>query len=320
MSQTPTIELPRPGTPLTGTMRAVLARSFGGPDVLEIADVPRPVPGPGELLVKVMAAPVTPVDLDMRSGELSSLLEPRDAYPLGRCASGTVAALGPGVDGFRVNDRVIGMVGDLNSASAAQAEWVVLPASATAHAPKTVSAVHASTIPLNALTAHQALDVLDLRPGQSVLVTGATGAVGGFAVELAVRRGLKVYALARGSDEVLVRNLGAHHFVPRGGTLPSDVDGVLDAAVLGAQVMPAVRDGGRFVALVYGGAPQPARGIAVTLMWTRADGARLASLVDAVDAAALTPRVAGIYTFDAVARAHERFAQGRLRGHLVLVP
>lgn len=309
-------------------MRAVRVRSYGGPEVLEMVEVAAPEPGPGQVLVRVTAAPVTPVDLDTRAGELADLLGPRDFHALGREAAGVVDRPGPGVERYRPGDRVIGLCGSLSAPFAAQADLVVFDESAMAHAPVTVSDAEASTIPLNGLTADQALDRLGLGVGQTVLVTGAAGGVGGFAVELAVLRGLRVVATARDGDERLVRGLGAHDFVPAGADLaasvrelaPDGVDGVLDTAVLRAQALAAVRDGGRFVALVVGGEPAHERDIAVTTVWTRPDGARLAELARLTDAGLLTPRVAELYALDEVAAAHVRFAQGGLRGHLVLVP
>jgi NADPH:quinone reductase-like Zn-dependent oxidoreductase len=159
-------------------------------------------------------------------------------------------------------------------------------------------------------------------------VTGAAGAVGGFAVELAVARGLRVVAVAGAEDEPLVRRLGAESFVPRTARLgeavralvPGGVDGVLDTAVAGAAAHDAVRSGGAFAAVVAGGAPTPLRGTRVFAQWIRADGARLADLVALAETGSLTLRVAGTLPLDQVAAAHERLARGGLRGRLVLVP
>jgi NADPH2:quinone reductase len=309
-------------------MRAVRVRSYGGPEVLEVVDVEAPEPGPGQVLVRVTAAPVTPVDLDTRAGELADYLGPRDFYALGREAAGVVERPGPGVEHYRPGDRVIGMCESLTAPLAAQADLVVFDEAAMAPAPATVSDAEASTLPLNGLTADQALDRLGLGDGRTVLITGAAGGVGGFAVELAVLRGLHVVATARAGDERLVRGLGALDFVPADADLtrsvrelvPGGVDGALDTAVLRAPALRAVRDGGRFVALVVGGEPAPERDIAVTTVWTSADGARLAELARLVDAGRLTPRVAEQFALDDVAAAHVRFARGGLRGHLVLVP
>jgi NADPH:quinone reductase len=216
----------------------------------------------------------------------------------------------------------------LSAPIGAQAEQVVLDVDAVAPAPRTVSPVEASTLPLNGLTALQALDLLALQPGQWLLVTGAAGALGGFAQQLAVLRGLRTIAVAAPEDEALVRRLGADDFVARTEQLgaavrharPGGVDGVLDAALVGVPALDAVRDGGSFVAVSAGAAPLPLRGTRVQNVWIRTDAPRLAELAALVDAGRLTLRVASTHPLDAVAAAHERLAAGGLRGRIVLEP
>ncbi|WP_290060796.1 zinc-binding dehydrogenase, partial [Amycolatopsis solani] len=166
----------------------------------------------------------------------------------------------------------------------AYADYVVLDASAVALAPPGLSPVEAATLPLTALTAAQALDLVET--AGTVLVTGAAGAVGGYAVALAHARGLRVVAVAGEADEALVRELGADEFVPRGPDLaervralvPGGADAVLDTALLGLDALDAVRGGGEFVAFAAGAAPNPLRGVRVRGVWIRADGDRLAGL------------------------------------------
>ncbi|MFF0771467.1 NADP-dependent oxidoreductase [Nonomuraea wenchangensis] len=311
-------------------MRAVVIRAFGGPEVLQIADVPMPIAGEGQVRIRVEAATVNPVDLATRSGALTEagLLPVRDLIGIGWDVAGTVDQTGPGVTGLRRGDRVIGLSDRLDVPLGAQAEYVVLDADAVAAAPAGVSAVQAATLPLNGLTAAQALDGLDLEHGQTLLVTGAAGAVGGFAVQLAAARGLRVIAVAGADDEPLVRRLGAELFVPRTARLgeavrrlvPGGAHAALDAAVVGVAALDAVRSGGAFAALVAGGAPLPLRGIRVFHHWIRADGARLSGLAALVEAGSLTLRVAESRPLDQVADAHRRLAAGGLRGRLVLTP
>ena len=246
-------------------MQAVIVRSFGGTDVLELAALPIPEPGRGQVRIAVEAAAVNPADIATRAGFLSGagLMVPGDYTAIGWDAAGTVDAVGDGVVGFADGDRVIGLRDRLTAPVGAQAEFVALDADAVAHAPRTASAPEASTLPLNGLTAVQSLDLLALAPGEWLLVTGAAGAVGGFAVELAVLRGLRVVAVARPADEELVRRFGAELFVPATDELgsairavvPGGVHGALDAAVIGVAALDAVRGGGSFVAVVAGGAP-----------------------------------------------------------------
>ncbi|MEV0162598.1 NADP-dependent oxidoreductase [Nonomuraea fuscirosea] len=309
-------------------MRAVVVHAFGGPEVLRIADVPMPVAAEGQVRIRVQAATVNPVDLATRSGALATagLLPARDVIGIGWDVAGTVEQTGPGVTGVECGDQVIGLSDRLDVPLGTQAEHVLLDADAVTAAPAGVSPVQAATLPLNALTAAQALDGLDLKTGQTLLVTGAAGAVGGFAVQLAVARGLRVVAVAGADDEPLVRELGAELFVPRTARLgeavrslvPGGAHAALDAAVAGAAALDAVRSGGAFAALVAGGAPVPLRGIRVFNHWIRADATLLAELAALVEAGSLTLRVADTMPVDRVADAHRRLAEGGLRGRLVL--
>ncbi|MVU77864.1 zinc-binding dehydrogenase [Nocardia sp. ET3-3] len=311
-------------------MRAVVVRSFGGPEVLEVAEVPVPSAGPGQVRIRVAAAGVNPVDLHTRSGGLAAagLMVARDVIGLGWDVAGTIDEIGSGVTEFAIGDEVFGLSDRLDVPLGTHAEYVVLDATAVARSPRGVSAVEAASVPLNALTAAQAMDALDLAPGQTVLITGAAGAVGGFAVELAVAQGLRVVATAAAADEPLVRKLGAEFFVPRGARLgeavralvPGGVDGAVDAASLGAEALDAVRSAGAFAAVVGGAEPAGLRGIRVANTWIRADGPRLSELAALIEQGRLTPRVAETLPLADVAEAHARLSAGGLRGRLILLP
>ena len=317
-------------------MLAVVVRSFGGPEVVEVVDVPVPVPGPGQVRVRVSAAAVNPVDFATRSGALHAAgLVPAGTVGLGWDVAGVVDAVGvglrppsrsshggptvPGVP-FAVGDVVVGLRDRLPTLGT-QAEFVVLDAAAVALAPRSVSAAAASTLPLGGLTAWQALDLLDVPAGGSVLVTGAGGSVGGFAVQLAVARGLRVVALA--SDEELVRSYGASWFVPRGADVgaavrdlvPGGVDGVVDAAALGVAALDAVRGGGSFVAVLGSATPVALRGTRVSNVWIRADGGQLAALAAMVDAGTVRLPEPEAWALADVAKAHDG-----VRRRVVLVP
>ncbi|OLZ61461.1 NADP-dependent oxidoreductase [Amycolatopsis keratiniphila] len=310
-------------------MRAVVVRRFGGPEVLEFAEVPVPSPGPGQVRVKVAAAGVNPVDAGTRSGFLTEagIVPPREVLGIGWDVAGTVDAVGDGVSGFAIGDSVIGVQDRPSAALGTYAEFVVLDVDALAAAPRTASPAEAATLPLNGLTAVQALDLLDLPPGATVLVTGAAGAVGGYAVTLAKARGFRVVAVAGPADETVVQGFGAEIFVPRGdfladrvrAVIPGGVDAVLDTALLGLEALDAVTNGGRFVVFAAGAAPIPLRGIKVEHVWIRADGAALAGLVDLVDDGTLALRVADTLPLTEAVKAHERLATGGLRGRLVLI-
>ncbi|WP_333770867.1 NADP-dependent oxidoreductase [Streptomyces sp. IBSBF 2435] len=310
-------------------MRAVVVRDFGGPDALETVEHPLPEPGAGQVRIAVQAAAVNPVDLAVRAGAMLAIgfAEPQPQFGLGWDVAGTVDAVGAGA-GFAVGDAVIGLVDRLDLPTGAYAEYVVLDAAAVGRAPRNASPAEAATLPLCGLTAAQGLDLLGLAPGDTLLVTGAAGGVGGFAVELAAARGLRVVAVAAPADEKLVRGFGAEHFVPRGGrvadavraVVPGGVDGVLDAARLKTAALEALRTGGGFVAVGLGEDPVPRRGTRVANVWVHADGAGLSELAGLADAGRLTLRVAGTYALARASAAHSRAAEAGLRGRLVLLP
>jgi NADPH:quinone reductase-like Zn-dependent oxidoreductase len=312
-------------------MRAIVVREYGGPEVLHISEVPTPSPGPGQLRIKVAAAAVNPVDVVTRDGTMTALggiTEHRAAVGLGWDVAGTVDALGDGVEGPAVGTEVIGLHDVLDSGLGPYAEYLVFDAAAFAPAPRAADLVAAATLPMNALTADQALDVIGLRPGQTLLVPGAAGAVGGYVVELGARRGLHVVAVASASDEALVRAWGARTFLPRSGdltaavraTFPGGVDGAIDAAVLPGETLAAVRDGGVYVTLTPYTPPSGERGISVRAESIHHDGARLGELARLVDEGALTLRVAATFPLDEARAAHELLAKGGIRGRIVLVP
>ena len=185
----------------------------------------------------------------------------------------------------------------------------------------------AATLPLSATTADQALDALDMEAGEWLLVTGAAGVVGAFAVQLALLRGLRVIAQAGHDGEKTLRELGAEEFVPRGATLsarvreiiPGGADGAIDGANQGIAAMDAVRHGGSFASLLNS-APQARRGISTHNVAYHTESERLAKLSALAGAGRLSLRVAATYPLAATSKAHEALAEGGLRGRVVLVP
>ncbi|MFR9796697.1 NADP-dependent oxidoreductase [Streptomyces sp. MS06] len=303
-------------------MRAVVVNAFGGPEVVEVVETARPEPAAGEVRIKVAAATLNPVDAGVRSGLFGGGDGP---VGLGWDVAGTVeSADAAGV--WNVGDEVVALAPGLMRPLGAHAEYVVVDTGAVAPAPAGVDAVRAATLPLNALTAAQALDLLDLEEGRTLLVTGAAGAVGGFAVQLAAHRGIAVTGLAREDDEELVRSLGAASFTTvealegeGGGALPR-ADAVLDAAVLGERALAWVRDGGAYAGVIPQAHPAPVRGVRTAAVAVTADGSRLAELVRLVEEGVLTLRVAETFALADAAKAHARLAEGGVRGRLVLVP
>ncbi|MFJ8085167.1 NADP-dependent oxidoreductase [Streptomyces sp. NPDC096205] len=295
-------------------MRAAVVTEFGGPEAVRIVDAPVPEPAARQVRIKVAAATLNPVDAGVRSGAFGGA---GTQVGLGWDVAGTVDAVAV-ASAWQVGEEVVALQYGVAKALGTHAEYVVVDTDALAKAPASVDPVHAATLPLNALTAAQALDLLDLRPGQSLLVTGAAGAVGGFAVQLAAHAGVTVTGLARAADEDLVRSLGASAFLTEG--IDSGFDAVLDAAVLGERALAWVRDGGAYAGVIPQAAPSPVRDVRVAAVEVSPDGSRLAELARLVDDGVLTLRVAETIALEDAAKAHALLAEGGVRGRVVLVP
>jgi len=182
-----------------------------------------------------------------------------------------------------------------------------------------VTATEAATLPTNGLAAAQALDLLALPAGSTVLVTGAAGQVGGFALALARAAGLHATGLAGAGDRAFVESLGAA-FLSRADPPTGTFDAVVDLAVIGPALLDLVRDGGGYVAASPPLRPEPVRQIRTFALEVLPDGARLADLVELVTSGDIPLRVAGVYPFAEAAAAHDRLAGGGVRGGVVLVP
>lgn len=319
-------------------MRAVGVTRYGGPEVLEPVDVPRPVTGPGQIRIRVYAATVNPGDTLLRSGDLDEVLRTGPLHPPyvpGMEAAGVVDEIGPGAaTDLAVGDRVMTIVMPIDANGGAYAEYLVVSADQVASAPTGSTHAEAATLPMNGLTARLALDVLGLEPGETVAVTGAAGAVGGYAIQLAKTDGLRVIADAADADEALVAALGADQIVARGPGVgerirrwwPDGVAAVVDAALQGAEVVPALRDGGRIAAVRSWELPDPTalgagRGITVREIYvpeyTHARD-KLDELRKLAEDGSLTLRVARTYPARQAAEAHRALEAGGIRGRLVL--
>ncbi|MEU3947641.1 NADP-dependent oxidoreductase [Streptomyces sp. NPDC029526] len=302
-------------------MRAVVLTTYGGPEVLTVREVPEPDgPGPDGVLVRSAAVAVNPVDLQTRAGLHTERTPSGPPMILGWDLAGTVTAVGEAVTGFAVGDHVVAMSAQLATGRGTHAESVALPADAIAHAPSSVPLSDAAGLPLAGLTAWQALGLLALPERSSVLITGALGAVGGLAVQLARRRGLTVVAHIRSAREAeQARALGAERVVDERCLPDAGVDGLLETAGL-PRAITAVRDGGRAVSIVPTRVPTPERGIEVAVSYVEQSGADLATLCALVDAGELRLRTARRLGFADAAEAHRLLAAGGVRGKLVLLP
>ena len=306
-------------------MRAVGVTEFGGPDALHIVDVPPQPLGPGQVRLRVRAAGVNPTDTQYRAGAYTAYY-PEEQAPWipGMDAAGDVVELGEGVDHLAVGDLAMAVV----VPHGAYSEDLVLSGDSVVTVPAGISAVAASTLPMNGLTARLALNKMDLRPGQVVAVTGAAGAFGGYVVQLAKTEGLTVIADAAEQDEQLVRGLGADIVVRRGDDVaeriraefPEGVDALADGSVQGPLVLPAVKDGGAVSTVRgYSGEQQDRVRVHPCLVREIAqDRAALERLRELAEDGALTLRVARTFPAEQAAEAHRTLERGGVRGRLVL--
>lgn len=310
-------------------MRAVGLFTFGGPEVLEVVELPEVHPGPGQVRLQVHAATVNPTDVGVRNGTRAEQ-QKIDAPPYvpGMEAAGIVDEVGTGVpDRLKVGDAVMAIVVPKGSHGAYR-EQIVLNAQSVVRAPAGKTHAEACTVPMNGLTARLSLDLLKLAPGQVIAVTGAAGAYGGYVVQLAKAEGLTVIADASEKDERLVASLGADIVVRRGddvaarirGHFPEGVDGLADGAVLNELAIAAVRDGGAFTSVRgFLGASQ--RNIHFTATMVRSyaqEFEKLDRLRQQVEAGDITLRVAELYLPERAADAHRRLEAGGTRGRLVI--
>lgn len=312
-------------------MRAIGIEQFGEPEVLKVVERPLPDPGPEHVRIRVAGAAVNPTDLLLREGKLAAVVaEFEPPYIPGMDASGVVDAVGEGVD-LEVGTPVMAFVNPFRAAGGAQAEYIVVPVDQVVAAPRGLDLRDVAGLPMNGLTAHLALSLLDLPAGATLAVTGAAGALGGYAVQLASHRGLRVVADASERDAELVRSLGADLVVPRAAeaaglvdsyrnAVPEGVDGLLDAAIIGAPALGVVRNGGQLAKCrPYELASE--RGITVHQVHVPSHPAKrtvLRELAELAEAGVLTLRTADLFPPEKAAEAHARLEAGGVRGRLII--
>ncbi|MFF7028343.1 NADP-dependent oxidoreductase [Streptomyces albidoflavus] len=307
-------------------MRAIIQESYGGPEVLHETRVPRPEPGPGEILVAVRAAGVNPTDWKHRA---QAGFVDRLPLVLGWDVSGVVEAVGYGVTLFAPGEEVFGML-PYPHGSGSHAEYVVGPARAFTRKPTVIDHVQAGALPLVSLTAYQALiDTAGIGPGQRVLIHAAAGGVGHVAVQIAKAHGAYVIGTASAPKHDLLRELGADEAVDyRTTDVAEAVDGVdmvLDplGGETRARSVGLLRPGGTLVSLLSGGSAEEAahaaeRGVRTATMLVEADHAGMNAVADLVAAGALRPRVEATFPLAEAAAAHRLGETGRTTGKIVL--
>ncbi|HUY49906.1 MAG TPA: NADP-dependent oxidoreductase [Streptosporangiaceae bacterium] len=304
-------------------MNVIEVTEFGGPDVLRPAVRPTPAGQPGQVVVRVRAANVNPTDLAARAGHGPRGI-PQPPFVLGWDFAGDVQAAGEGVTDLTPGDRVVGMIHwyDQHGAVGAYAQEVAVDAGWVVLLPDSLDYALAATIPLNALSAAQGLDLLGLTGPAALLVTGASGAVGSFAVQLAAQAGHRVIALASRGDEDWARALGATEVLPRDADLSAiePVPAVFDAVPLGEPALAAAQDGGAVVTTRQVPAADPARRIRQQAFLIHPDRERMRRLVDAVARGRLRTRVDRVLPLAEAAEAHRLNEAGGLRGKIILAP
>lgn len=307
-------------------MKAVRIHAFGGPDVLVVEDAPRPKPQAGDVLIEVRAAGVNPVDWKIRQGTLETMVP--HSLPLipGWDVAGVVVAKGRGVQRLQVGDEVFGLL-DL-SRDGAYAEYVVAPEAAIALKPRSQDHAHAAATPMAALAAWQALfDAGGLKAGQRVLIHGAAGGVGSFAVQLAKDCGAHVIGTAAEHNHPYLRELGADEIIDyratRFETVVRDVDLVLDT--IGRDTLTrswgVLKPGGILVSIAAPPSPEEAvqRGVRQAYVVAIPMAAELVEIAALIDAGRLRAVVDTVLPLTHARRAQVLVQTGHLmHGKIVL--
>ena len=311
-------------------MRAIGIMRYGGPEVLEIIDVEEVNAGHEEIRIKNFASAVNPTDIVARSGMIAKFRKDDPVFPSvpGMDVAGIVDQIGEAVSAdIKIGDRVMGMVIP-NGNHGAYREQLILNQSAVVLAPKNSSHEEASTLPMNSLTARLSLDLLNLKSGQIIAVTGGPGAYGGYVIQLAKADGLIVIADSSDSDDSLLKDLGADIIISREKSFvdqirehfPDGVDGLADGALLNEKAIDAVKDGGSFTSIRgFKGSPQ--RDIKFSSTWVTAYNCnyeKLDKIRQQVEDGLVTLRVADTVDPENAAEAHKRLEGGGTRGRMVI--
>ncbi len=311
-------------------MKAALYHRYGDADVVEYADIARPVSGKGDVLVKVAGTSFNPVDSGIRGGYLTEAFPISLPHVPGIDVAGTVAEVGDDVTEWKVGDAVVGLLP--MTAPGAAAEYVIAPADVLAPAPTTGVLADAAALPTVGLTAWQALfEVAHLHDGQAVFINGAGGAVGGYAVQLAKAAGAVVTATAKPTDAQRLRDRGADRVVDYLDyrTTSLAVEGQPFDVVLNlvstdpeqtAALIDIITDGGVFAGTMTSGPDAPPRGVRAQRVFVRSDAAQLRDLVRRVETGQLVIDVADRRPLSAIAAVHADADAGRLPGKTIVTP
>ena len=310
------------------SMRAIAIKRFGTVDELQLVELLIPSPGPGEVLIRIAASGVNPVDVLLREG-FAAGAHPQFPVIMGVDLSGIVESVGPGVSGLKPGDAVYA---HKKGGNGTYAEYAVLPAEWVAHQPASLDHLQAAAVPCVALTAYQTLtEVLLAKAGETILIAGGAGGVGSLAIQIAANLGAHVIATASFRNHQFVRELEALEVIDYNTTdfvkavrlqHPGGVDAVL--TTVGGDTkqrsIQAIRDGGRLVWISSEdpAGPPPERDIQTTMFYARADAKSLDTITDLIDAGQLKPFVDDVLPLERAKEAQQRVTDGRIRGKLVL--
>lgn len=301
-------------------MKAVILDEYGDNDMVRYTDVDMPEPKPGEVLVKIHAAGVNPVDWKIRGG-LGRRMGLSLPIHLGGEIAGTVAALGDGSQGFDVGDAVFGIIG-----TGGFAEYAAVDVNVLTRKPANLDFVHSAAVPLAALTAWQAMfDHAGLSKGQRLLITNGSGGVGSLAIQIAKASGAHVTAMASGSNEAYVRSLGADDFIDYTRQpfeqVASEMDVVFDTVGGDTfrRAFGTLKSGGVLVTAVeFPKDEDQEYGVRAARVFCKPDAGQLAQVLGMVEAGQLKPHVTTVLPLAEIRKAFELSETGRTRGKIVL--
>jgi NADPH:quinone reductase-like Zn-dependent oxidoreductase len=309
-------------------MKAVRFHRFGGPEVLRYEDVDWPRPAAAQVLIRVAATSFNPVDAAIRSGFLQQVFPVALPHTPGIDVAGTLAEIGEGVAGWSVGEAVVGFLPMTEDGTSA--EFVLAPAELLTGAPTSIPLVDAAALPSASLSAWQALfEQADLKAGQRVLVNGAGGGVGGYALQLAKQAGTTVIATASPRSRDAVEALGADRIVDYTATAVTEAISEPVEVVLNlvnapesdpAGLTDLVSDGGVLVSTTLPVRDDPGRDVRSVRLFVRSDAGQLATIVERVDSGELRVDVSERFPLSEIARVHELGEAGKFRGKVILIP
>ncbi|MCC0094039.1 NADP-dependent oxidoreductase [Streptomyces flavotricini] len=307
----------------------------GFDDTPALRDLPTPLPGPGEIQIKVRAAGINPLDWKIAAGQLAGSGAPH-AFPLtlGIDVAGQVTAVGEGVDAFTAGEEIFGMAWPHTFRHGSFAQYMTAPQDAALAArPSGLDPVSAAALPMTGGTALATLDWLDLKAGETLLVIGATGGVGSYAIQLAAAAGVRVIATAAAEDHAYARGLGAAETIDYRTTdtadavaaaHPDGIDAILDLAgtaeALNVRLAPLLRPGARVVSTVFSADPDAlaTRDVKAVNFFYQAEPADMARLAELVTTGRLRVADTTSYPLSHIADAHAASTTGHVRGKLVV--